>query len=100
VTKPDLPYQVEAAGSARRDLQRLPGKIAAAIVEFITGPLADNPQRLSKPLRGQLDGYRSARRGDYRVVFRIDENARGCVKVNRPHCDGGSWPHRVALCAA
>jgi hypothetical protein len=25
---------------------------------------------------------------------------RGCVKVNRPHCDGGSWPHRVALCAA
>jgi mRNA interferase RelE/StbE len=85
VTRPDLPYHVEAAGSARTDLQHLPGKIAAAVVEFITGPLADNPQRLSKPLRGQLDGYRSARRGDYRVVFRIDEDARTVVIVGIRH---------------
>jgi mRNA interferase RelE/StbE len=66
-------YRVEVAGSARRDLRRLPGKIAAAIIEFITGPLAENPQRLSKPLRSELADYRSARRGDYRVLFRIDD---------------------------
>ncbi|MDT5223937.1 MAG: mRNA interferase RelE/StbE [Mycobacterium sp.] len=82
---PDRPYRVEAAGSARRDLQRLSGKVATAIVEFITGPLANNPQRLSKPLRGDLDGYHSARRGDYRVVFRIDEDERTVVVVGIKH---------------
>ncbi|WP_428339101.1 type II toxin-antitoxin system RelE family toxin [Mycobacterium sp.] len=82
---PDQPYSVEAAGSARRDLQRLPGKVATAIVEFITGQLANNPQRLSKPLRGDLDGYHSARRGDYRVVFRIDEDERSLVVVGIKH---------------
>jgi mRNA-degrading endonuclease RelE of RelBE toxin-antitoxin system len=66
-------------------MQRLPGKVAAAIVEFITGPLAGNPQRLSKPLRGDLDGYRSARRGDYRVVFRIDEDKHTVVIVGVRH---------------
>ncbi len=85
MTTPDRPFHVEAAGPARRDLRRLPGKIAAAIVEFITGPLADNPQRLSKPLRGQLDGYRSARRGDYRVIFRVDEDEHAVVIVGIRH---------------
>lgn len=82
---PDQPYRVAAAGSAHRDLQRLSGKVATAIVEFITGPLANNPQRLSKPLRGDLDGYHSARRGDYRVVFRIDEDERSVVVVGIKH---------------
>ncbi|MGB5151731.1 MAG: type II toxin-antitoxin system RelE/ParE family toxin [Mycobacterium sp.] len=85
MTTPGQPYHVEAADSARRDMQRLPGKVATAIVEFITGPLAGNPQRLSKPLRGDLDGYRSARRGDYRVVFRIDEDKHTVVIVGVKH---------------
>ena len=85
MTSPDQPYLVEAAGSARRDLRRLSGKTAAAIVEFITGPLAGNPQRLSKPLRGEMDGYRTARRGDYRVVIRIDEDGHTVVIVGIRH---------------
>lgn len=85
MTTPDRPYHVEAAGSARRDLRRLSGKVAAAVVEFITGPLADNPQRLSKSLRGDLDGYHSARRGDYRVVFRIDEDEHNVVIIGIRH---------------
>jgi mRNA interferase RelE/StbE len=85
VTTPNRPYHLEAAGSARRDLRRLSGKVAAAIVEFITGPLADDPQRLSKPLRGELDGYHSARRGDYRVVFRIDEDEHTVVITGIRH---------------
>jgi mRNA interferase RelE/StbE len=67
------PYRVEVSSAARRGLRSLPAKVATAIVEFITGPLADNPQRLSKPLRNELEGFRSARRGDYRAVFRVDE---------------------------
>jgi mRNA interferase RelE/StbE len=87
------PYRVEVSSSAHRGLRGLPPKVAAAIVEFITGPLADNPQRLSKPLRNELEGFRSVRRGDYRAVFRIDETRHTLVvaainhraHIYRPH---------------
>lgn len=81
----DWLYHVEVSGSARRDLRRLPVKIATAIIEFITGPLAENPQRLSKHLRGELAAYRSARRGDYRVLLRIDEDKHAIVVVAINH---------------
>lgn len=54
----------------------MPEKAAAAAVEFCFGPLAVNPQRLGKPLTRDLAGYHTARRGDYRVIYRIDEVAR------------------------
>ena len=50
-------------------------KVVSALGEkqFITGPLADNLHRVRKDLTGRLAGYRSARRGDYRVVIKIIE---------------------------
>jgi mRNA interferase RelE/StbE len=36
--------------------------------------LALNPHRVGKPLFGPLAGCHGARRGTYRVVYRIDEN--------------------------
>lgn len=68
-----------------RGLDRLPPKVAAAIAEFITVALAENPQRLSKPLHGELEGLRTARRGDYRVLFRIDEPGRIVLVVRIDH---------------
>ncbi len=50
--------------------------MATACVEFIFGPLADNPQRVGKPLRGEVTGLHSARRGDYRVIYGVLEDAR------------------------
>lgn len=50
--------------------------MATACVEFIFGPLADNPQRVGKPLRGELAGLHAARRGDYRVIYSVVEDAR------------------------
>lgn len=47
-------------------------KVAAAVIEFTTTTLPTNPERMSKPLRGELSEYRSARRGDYRVLFALD----------------------------
>nr|WP_231112647.1 type II toxin-antitoxin system RelE/ParE family toxin [Mycobacterium avium] len=35
-----------------------------------------DPYRLSKPLRFEFTGWRVARRGDYRVTFRILEDDR------------------------
>lgn len=66
-------YQLIVAASAERTLARLPEFAAAAIVEFITGPLLENPRRVGKPLGLELDGYHVARRGAYRVVYRIAE---------------------------
>jgi mRNA-degrading endonuclease RelE of RelBE toxin-antitoxin system len=59
---------------ARRALVRLPEKVASAVVEFLYGSLAANPFRVGKPLKLGLEGLHSARRGDYRVIYRIDEN--------------------------
>jgi mRNA interferase RelE/StbE len=67
------PYEVAITATAARDLQRLPEKIATACAEFIFGPLVDNPHRLGKPLRDDLAGLHSARRGDYRVIYSIAE---------------------------
>lgn len=67
-------YAIAWTPTARRALQRLPEKVAAAAVEFVYGPLADNPQRVGKALRFELEGLHSARRGDYRIMYRIDEH--------------------------
>ena len=66
------PWKVEVTSPALKGFRQLPEKVAAAIVEFVTGALADNPQRLSKPLTSELLGLRTARRGDYRVLFTLD----------------------------
>jgi mRNA interferase RelE/StbE len=71
VTEPR--WRLVVAPSAERSLARLPGKAAAAIVEFLLGPLTDNPRRVGHPLRRELAGLHSARRGPYRVVYEIVE---------------------------
>ena len=60
------------ATAGRRTLARLPEKVATAVVEFLYGSLAASPHRVGKPLKLGLEGLHSARRGDYRVIYRID----------------------------
>lgn len=79
------PYRLEVSGEARRTLHRLPAKVAPAIIEFLTGPLAENPAWLSKPLTNELGAYRSARRGDYRVLILIDEAAHLVLVIRIDH---------------
>ena len=74
--KPGAPFDVRWAAPARRALRRLPEKVATAAIEFIYGPLAGNPRRVGRPLRFELEGMHSAHRGDYRVVYRIDDRRR------------------------
>lgn len=66
------PWRIEVTSRAVKGFRRLPEKAAAAIIEFVTGVLADNPCRLSKPLTSELLDLRTARRGDYRVLFTLD----------------------------
>jgi mRNA interferase RelE/StbE len=67
------PYRVEWASPAHRAIARLPEKLAVAVIELIYGAVAHNPHRVGRPLRWELEGLHSARRGDYRVVYRIDD---------------------------
>jgi mRNA interferase RelE/StbE len=68
-------YELLLSGSARRALEReLPVAVAVAGWEFCNGPLRDNPRRVGKPLGRELTGYFSARRGAYRVVYRLVED--------------------------
>jgi mRNA-degrading endonuclease RelE of RelBE toxin-antitoxin system len=54
----------------------LPEAVAAAVLEFCDGALAVNPHRVGKPLFGPLLGCHGARRGTYRIVYRIDDDTR------------------------
>ena len=80
-----LAYEIQVNSEALRGLNRLPAKVAAAVIEFIAVTLAENPQQLSKPLRANLDRYRSARRGDYRILIRIDEDNRLVLIIRIDH---------------
>ena len=67
-------YEVEIAPEGLRHLSQLPEKVRNAALVAISGPLAENPQRLGKPLLGELEGLHSARRGDYRIIYTIKDN--------------------------
>ena len=76
-SEPAQRYEVRFQAAARRAVaQRLPESVAAAVLEFCDAALAANPQRAGKPLFGPLAGCHGARRGTYRIVYRIDENSR------------------------
>ncbi len=66
-------WQLRSAATAERQLSRLPERVAAAVVEFMVGPLCENPRRVGHPLQRELTGLWSARRGAYRVVYEIDD---------------------------
>ena len=72
----DTSWGLVVARPARRAIDRFPAKIAVAVVDYILGPLPDNPHRVGKPLRGDLSGLHSARVGAYRIVYEIDEEQR------------------------
>ena len=72
----DKPFEIAWSPSALRDLARPPEKVAVAVVEFVYGALADNPRRVGHELRFELVGKHSANRGDYRVIYEVDDTAR------------------------
>ena len=69
----DAPLSIAWTPTAKRALTHLPEKVAAAAVEFIYGPVTANPRRVGKPLRREMEGLHSARRGDFRIIYRISE---------------------------
>ena len=79
-------YELEVAASAARTIQhKLPEGVAAAVIEFITGSLLENPHRVGKVLRYELSGIRSVRRGAFRVLYEINDPQRKVVVLRVDH---------------
>ncbi len=57
---------------ARREFDRLPISVAAAVLETLDA-IAETPRRLGKPLMFEHQGRFSARRGPYRIIYELDE---------------------------
>ncbi|HEX5348728.1 MAG TPA: type II toxin-antitoxin system RelE/ParE family toxin [Pseudonocardiaceae bacterium] len=67
-------YTVIYAPRARRDLRKLPEKIATACVEFIRTVVAEDPYRVGKPLVSSWVGNYWVRRAEWRIIYRIDDH--------------------------
>ena len=80
------PYELVITPPARRAIESdLPEAVAVAVIDFITTALLENPRRVGKPLRDDLAGIWSARRGTYRVLYRIRDDLREVVVLRLDH---------------
>jgi mRNA interferase RelE/StbE len=76
---------VEWTAAARRALTRLSEKVAASPIEYIYGPLTQHPRRVGRPLRFELEGKYSTHRGDYAVIYQLDEGRDAVVILALGH---------------
>ena len=76
---------VVARPAARAIAETLPEAVSAAVIDFITGSLIENPHRVGRELRNELAGIRSARRGSYRILHRIDDVQRTVTVLRVDH---------------
>jgi len=82
-------YELVLTAPARRALtDRLPEAVATAVIDFLTSALVQEPRRVGKPLRAELAGIWSARRGTYRILYRIVEQQREVVVLRIEHRRG------------
>lgn len=76
---------IVARPAARAIAETLPEAVSAAVIDFITGSLIDNPRRVGRELRNELAGIHSARRGSYRILYRIDDSERTVTVLRVDH---------------
>jgi mRNA interferase RelE/StbE len=82
----DAHYELVVTAPAVRAIrEKTPEAVAFAVIDFITGPLLENPKRVGAPLRGELEGVWSARRGTYRVLYRVDDDNREVIVLRVSH---------------
>ncbi len=71
--------------AARAIAENLSEPVAAAVIEFLTTALIREPRRVGKPLRRELTGIWSARRGTYRILYRVREDTREVIVLRIEH---------------
>lgn len=88
----DRSWRLVLAGTAARDIERLPEKYATAVAEMLP-VLVENPRRLGKPLRFEFAGQWAARRGPYRIIYELDEKAHTVSVIAVAHRADVYRPH-------
>ncbi|WP_250283656.1 MULTISPECIES: type II toxin-antitoxin system RelE family toxin [unclassified Frankia] len=79
-------YELVLTPPARRAFtDQLPEAVATAAVEFLTTALVEAPRRAGKPLRFDLEGIWAARRGTYRILYRINDDKHDVVVLRLEH---------------
>ena len=82
----DEAWELVLTPPARRALSKgLPEAVATAVIDFLTSALVLEPRRVGKPLRGELAGIWSARRGTYRIPYRMAESRHEVVVLRIEH---------------
>jgi mRNA interferase RelE/StbE len=82
----DAPYRLRSTPTVRRALgETVPEAAAIAAYEFMTGPVLRQPYRVGKRLLPPLDDRFSARRGTYRIIYRVDDKSRVVTVVDVVH---------------
>ncbi|MDA8367457.1 MAG: type II toxin-antitoxin system RelE/ParE family toxin [Actinomycetota bacterium] len=70
-----MAYEIRITPEGVRSLDKLPAKVRDAALVAIRGPISENRRRLGNALVGDLRGLFSARRGDYRIIYSVDDSA-------------------------
>ncbi len=69
-----MPYRVELYRYAREVLASVPEKTRRQISRKIDALGSDPRPRGSKALQGRHEGLRRVRSGDYRIVYRVEDD--------------------------
>jgi mRNA interferase RelE/StbE len=79
-------YELVVTPPGRRALaSELPEPVATAVIEFLTTTLIHQPRRVGKQLRGDLVGIWTARRGTYRILYRVRDDPREVIVLRIEH---------------
>lgn len=87
-----MSWSVALSSAAVRSLDAVPPRVLPAVIEFLYGPLAQDPHRVGKPLRDDLAGLHSARRGSYRVLYEIDDGTQVVTVIRIAHRNAAYRP--------
>jgi mRNA interferase RelE/StbE len=85
VTEPEDSELIVTPPAARALATQLPEAVVTAVIEFLTTTLVREPRRVGKPLRRELAGIWSARRGTYRILYRVHDETREVVVLRVEH---------------
>jgi mRNA-degrading endonuclease RelE of RelBE toxin-antitoxin system len=72
-------FEVDITREELRHLNPLPPTVRDAAIAAVLSPISEEPRRVGKPLVGELAGLYVARRGDYRVIYEVDDERRPVV---------------------
>lgn len=74
-------YRILYHPEIQRDIAGLPRNMKDRIRKAIEQRLLADPLRFGTPLRRSLHGYRKLRAGDYRIIFKIDNENIVVLKI-------------------